>query len=142
MAEHKNDATNQKVVLIADDDRSLVSAMAVRCRLLGMRVIQAFDAREALLAVLENRPDLICLDVNMPAGDGLMVCEVLAKDDEASRIPVIILTGRDDYPTKRRCAELCAYYLRKNESIWPRLQPIIEELVDIHPSNTQSTKTP
>ena len=85
--------TTSKRVLIADDDRALVEVLTRRCEQLGLSVTQAFDARSALLLVLEDPPDLVCLDIEMPAGDGLSICEVLSKDDSASQIPTIILTG-------------------------------------------------
>ncbi len=120
-----------KRVLIADDDRALVEILTRRCEQIGLRVTQAFDARSALLSVLEDPPDLVCLDIEMPAGDGLSVCEVLSKDDSASQIPTIILTGRADPETRRRCEELHAYYLRKCPNMWCRVRPVIEELIDL-----------
>ena len=67
----------------------------------------------------------------MPAGDGLSICEVLSKDDSASQIPTIILTGRADPETRQRCEELHAYYLRKCPNMWFRVRPVIEELIDL-----------
>jgi len=120
-----------KTVLIADDDCALLQALAVRCRELGLKVLLARDAMTALRFVHRRRPDLVCLDVNMPAGNGLSVCEMLASDRELCSIPVIILTGRTDEECIRRCHSMCAYYVLKSRDVWERMEPIICELLDI-----------
>ena len=129
----------RKRILIADDDEHLVAVLTRRCESMGLSVVRAYDARQALQTVLQCPPDLICIDVNMPAGDGLSVCEVLSRDEDASKIPVIVLTGRDDVHTKRRCDELCAYYLRKCPNMWFRVRPVIEELIDVSSVTTETT---
>ncbi|MCA9217520.1 MAG: response regulator [Planctomycetales bacterium] len=120
-----------KQILIADDDKDLVQILSMRCRSIGLDVVTAYDARSALAAVLKHNPDLICLDVEMPAGNGLSVCEVLSKDEEYSATPVIILTGRTDPETIRRCGDMCAYYVNKTTNIWARIRPVIYELIDV-----------
>jgi DNA-binding response OmpR family regulator len=74
-------------------------------------------------------PDLVCLDVNLPTGSGLDLCECLVRDSEAPEIPVIVLTGRTDRETIFRSASLRTHYLRKSPDLWQRLRPLIEELL-------------
>jgi DNA-binding response OmpR family regulator len=119
--------TGQYSVLIADDDRDLVEALTVRCRGLGLGVYTAYDAFTALSIVRTRRPDLACLDVEMPAGNGLSVCEMLATDKECAAMPVIILTGKCDSDTIRRCHSLCVYYVEKCADVWPRIEPLLRE---------------
>jgi len=78
-------------------------------------------------------PDLMILDINMPAGNGLSVCEMLATDPGSSAIPVIILTGRNDPDTIRRCHDMLAYYVLKCPDVWRRVEPVVFELMDIEP---------
>jgi DNA-binding response OmpR family regulator len=120
---------SQKVVLIADDDRDLVTALAHRCRRRGLDVRCAHDAFTALSLVRSELPDLVCLDVEMPAGNGLSVCEMLASDESCRSIPVAILTGKNDPDTIIRCHNLCAYYVEKCSDVWSRLEPLIDELL-------------
>ncbi len=103
----------EKTILIADDDHELVHVLAVRCRRLGLNVLCAHDAFTSLSLVKTGRPDVVCLDVDMPAGNGLGVCEMLSSDAECRTIPIIILTGRTDPETIMRCHSLCAYYVEK-----------------------------
>jgi CheY-like chemotaxis protein len=123
----------QKTILIADDDLSLVRALAARCKRMGLGVRTASDALSALICIKETTPDVVCLDVNMPGGNGLSVCEMLTSEPAWRSIPVIMLTGHEDPNTIRRCHELCAYYVQKCPIIWPRIEPLLCEILDIEP---------
>ena len=103
----------EKTILIADDDHELVHVLAVRCRRLGLNVLCAHDAFTSLSLVKTGRPDVVCLDVDMPAGNGLSVCEMLSSDAACRTIPIIILTGRTDPETIMR-ATACAHTTWKN----------------------------
>jgi DNA-binding response OmpR family regulator len=50
----------------------------------------------------ENPVDVLLLDVMMPDMDGLQVCERLQADEDLRQIPIMLLTARDDYPTRER----------------------------------------
>lgn len=119
----------QRSIVIADDDRELVGAIALRCRRHGLKVLCAHDAFTALSLVKSEAPDMVCLDVEMPAGNGLSVCEMLASDEECRSIPVAIMTGRTDPDTIIRCHNMCAYYIEKCPDLWSRLEPLLTELL-------------
>ncbi len=118
-----------KTLLIADDDRDLVSAIAFRCRRRGLKVLLAYDAFSALSLAKGESPDMVCLDVEMPAGNGLSVCEMLASDETCRSIPIAIMTGRTDPDTIIRCHNLCAYYVEKCPDVWSRLEPLLTEIL-------------
>lgn len=118
-------------ILIADDDRALVAALSLRCRGLGLEVRTAHDARTALNMLFESPPDVACLDVNMPCGNGLSVCEMVASDSRFSGMPMIVLTGSSDPRTIVRCHALCAYYVPKCADLWRRIGPLLRELLEI-----------
>jgi DNA-binding response OmpR family regulator len=126
-----------KTILIADDDADLVNILATRCRLLGLNVLCAHDAFDALSLARSERPDMICLDVEMPAGNGLSVCEMLCFDESCRTIPIAILTGRNDPDTIMRCHNLCAYYVEKCPELWSRVEPLVKELL-IEPPSTHA----
>jgi CheY-like chemotaxis protein len=83
----------------------------------------------ALGKIDEMQPDVVILDVEMPYGNGLSVCEMMSTHEQLSKIPVIILSGRSDQQIIRRCHELCAYYVIKQGDVWPRIEPLIRELI-------------
>lgn len=58
----------------------------------GYKVITAFDGAEAVEKAKAEKPDLITLDIKMPVLDGYGVIEELKKDEETSKIPIIILS--------------------------------------------------
>jgi DNA-binding response OmpR family regulator len=125
----------QRNVLIADDDHNLAFALGLRCRQLGMRVLITHDLASSQAAAQENPLHLVCVDVNLPDGSGLALCEWLASKPQSAKIPVIVLTGRKDAETIRKCGQLCAYYIHKSGDLWRRLAPVIYELVDIEPAS-------
>ena len=80
-------------ILLADDDSALLNALSIRLREFGYELITATDGYTALALATEKQPDLLILDVNMPAGDGFSVQERLQKTDGHNDVPVIYLTG-------------------------------------------------
>jgi CheY-like chemotaxis protein len=126
-----------KTILIADDDSDLVNVLAMRCRLLGLNVLCVYDAFAALSLIRSERPDMVCLDVEMPAGNGLTVCEMLSFDESCRTIPIAILTGRNDPDTIMRCHNLCAYYVEKCPEMWGRIEPLVKELL-IEPASAHA----
>lgn len=121
----------QKCILIADDDRDVAELLAARCRVLGLEVETAHDSVSVLNRIKQKSFDVVCLDVNMPNGNALNVCEMMATEESWASIPVIILTGRQDPDTIKRCHRLCAYYVLKCSDLWARIEPLLCELLDV-----------
>ena len=117
-------------ILIADDDDDLRCLLAMRCRGLGLEVVTASDGLSALRLACDDPPDIVCMDVNMPGGNGLAACELLAEDPRFSQVPVIVLTGQSDRDIVRRCHGLGSYYVPKCADVWPRIAPILEKFLD------------
>ena len=86
----------KKSILIADDDKAFLDAMALRCENLGPRVHTASDGAQVLMQVSQNPPDLLILDINMPSGNGLDVAARLLQDPMIPPVPVIFCSGRSD----------------------------------------------
>jgi CheY-like chemotaxis protein len=125
---------NTKHILVADDDEDMVRLLTKRCASMGCSVIGVNNAFDAIHEIRRLEPDLVCLDVNMPGGDGLSVCEMMAGDQRLRKIPVIILTGRSDESTIRRCHDLLVYYVEKSAHTWERVEPLVRELLNLDDS--------
>ena len=80
-------------VLIADDDSALLSALKVRFEQINAEVETAQDGYNALARARTFMPDLMVLDINMPAGDGFSVHERLDSIQGLERTKIIYLTG-------------------------------------------------
>ena len=102
------------LILVVEDENAIVTMLKYNLEHNGFRVNVATDGDEALMAVEEQKPDLILLDWMLPSVSGVEVCERLRKREESRLIPIIMLTARgeesdrvrgldsgaDDYMTK------------------------------------------
>jgi len=91
----------QTKILVIDDDPDLHTAVKKILESKFYEVISALDGDEGLRKVVEERPDLIILDVIMPGKHGFDVCRELKTDEKYhffSDIPVLMLTV---YPEDR-----------------------------------------
>ncbi|MEQ1805794.1 MAG: EAL domain-containing protein [Burkholderiaceae bacterium] len=89
-------------ILVVDDDaagRLLARATLVRA---GCEVIEAQDGQAALQAIQTEAPDLVLMDVNMPVMDGFTACSKLRELAHAQRVPVLMMTARDDMQSIER----------------------------------------
>jgi DNA-binding response OmpR family regulator len=86
--------TNPKI-LIVDDDPDLRRGLTIRLRANHYDTVQASDGYSAIAVAQKEHPNLIVLDLGLPAGDGYVVLERLQDNDALSSIPVIVLTARD-----------------------------------------------
>jgi predicted signal transduction protein with EAL and GGDEF domain len=100
--------TRRQRVLIVDDSEMIRKLVAARLRDLSVEMVEAASGGEGIDEAIEQNPDLILLDVDMPDMSGFEVCQQLKKDPQTSDIPVIFLTGSDDPAAKIRAFELGA----------------------------------
>ena len=92
---------SQQKILIVDDDPDLRQALRLRLRANHYDTVSASDGYSAIAQAYKEHPDLVILDLGLPAGDGFVVLDRLQKDDKLSTIPVIVLTARDAQSTER-----------------------------------------
>jgi DNA-binding response OmpR family regulator len=89
-------------ILVVDDDPDLLKALRLRLRANNCDVISVSDGYSVIGAAQKERPDVIILDLGLPAGDGFVVLERLQQSDALSGIPVIVLTARDPQGNEAR----------------------------------------
>lgn len=95
-----------KSVLLVDDDNTVLLGIGVRLKSMGYAVYTAKDAVSAVSAVVKNRPDVVVLDVSLPAGDGFLVAERLQNLVGSAATPVIFITASAN-PSLRERAVGC-----------------------------------
>src|SRR3954471_17977820 len=80
-------------IALVDDDRNILTSVAIALQAEGFGVRVYSDPQVALKALIENPPSLAVLDIKMPRMDGM---ELLRRLREKSDIPVIFLTSKDE----------------------------------------------
>ncbi len=85
--------SNNKLILVVDDDTDLVEMVAMKLASKNFRVAKAYDGVEAMAKIKEERPALMILDVMMPRKDGYTLCDELKKSEEYKGIVIILLTA-------------------------------------------------
>lgn len=81
-----------KTILIVDDEQAIIDVLKFNLLKEGYRILEAKDGLTGLNMALEEKPDLIMLDIMLPKLDGLSVCK---RVKNSCNIPIIILTARD-----------------------------------------------
>jgi DNA-binding response OmpR family regulator len=92
--EHPNEARQPgaKRILIVEDDEKIARGLAVRMKAAGFEPMVASDGVSGIRCAVDQRPDLVLLDVSLPAGDGFSVAESIQRN-VPTRIPIIFLTA-------------------------------------------------
>ena len=86
----------KKRLLIVDDEPNLLRAVEAVLRNEGFETSTARSAREALLSVAQNIPDLIVSDVRMPGMDGYALARRLRSSSAYALIPIVFLSAKDE----------------------------------------------
>jgi DNA-binding response OmpR family regulator len=85
-----------KRVVVVDDDREIGDAVRALLVTDGYEVATHDAPRAALADLLREVPDLVILDVNMPAMTGWELCAILRRQTATRDVPVLFLTGRGE----------------------------------------------
>ena len=97
-----------KKILIVDDEPQIVQLLSQRLRANGYETFGAYDSYQCLKMAKEVSPDLILLDIKMPAGGGIMAFNNLKASTYTSVIPIIFITANNSDEVKERVMELGA----------------------------------
>jgi len=82
-----------KMILIVDDEPSIIVPVQFLMEQNGYDVMVAFSGEEAMEVIEENQPDLILLDIMLPVIDGFEVCQRVRENLEWNKIKIILLTA-------------------------------------------------
>lgn len=103
-----------KTVLLVDDDNIVLLSIGVRLKSMGYTVCTAKDAVNAVSAARIMNPDVVVLDVTLPAGDGFVVAERLRNLIVCSATPIIIMTASENPDLRARAMNIgAAAFLKK-----------------------------
>ena len=119
-----------RIIVVADDDPSVVWFLSGLFRAAGAEVLEAHDGRRALSLVRREWPDVVVSDILMPELDGFALCREIKRDVALSDTPVVLLSWKEDL--LQRVRELGADadgYLRKEATASTVVQRIREVLL-------------
>ena len=97
-------ATAQRKILIVEDDADIRGLLTMRLRQRSYDTSFATDGMSALTVARRESPDLVVLDLGLPAGDGFTVIERMRAITSLADVPVVVITARDA-ATNREKAE-------------------------------------
>jgi len=87
-------------VLIVDDDAKIVEMLEIGLNAMGYDTVAAYDGGSVFKVVVDEAPDIILLDLNLPKKDGIEVCQEIREKITEIYIPIIMVTARDDTNSK------------------------------------------
>ena len=118
---------SKKIILIVEDDAVLLKNLAAFFKDAGFGVLQAVDGEAGFKTAVEERPDIILLDILLPKMDGISVLKKLRQEHQALRMPIILLTNIE--PSDSVMQDIIqtepAYYMVKKD--W-KLADILEKV--------------
>lgn len=102
-----------KKVLVVEDEPDVAKAIRMELEAGGLQVINAFDGLQGVTFAHSQKPDLIILDISMPAGNGFTVLSRLKSSAGTWGIPVMILTASTSKDVEEKTKEAGARYFFK-----------------------------
>jgi len=95
-------------ILIVDDDVDITEFMKALVSMGGHQPTTVNDSTKAIEVANSVHPDLITLDLMMPGLTGFELCDLLHNDPEFAKIPIVIVSARDDRESKDKAIEMGA----------------------------------
>ena len=128
----------KQTILVVEDEVDILDLVEFNLRQAGFEVLRALDGAAGLQLALNERPDLIVLDLMLPKMDGKEVCKRIRQDDETRNIPVLMLTAKTSEIDRIIGFEIGADdYVNKPFSpreLVLRVQAILKRALDTEPS--------
>lgn len=116
--DNTNTNTQQKTILLVEDDDNLANVYETRLQAEGFKIVRVANGEAALQAALDTKPDLILLDVMMPKVSGFDVLDILRNTPETAETKIIMLTALGQAADRERAQSLgVTDYLVKSEVV-------------------------
>ena len=109
----------KKKVLIIEDEIAFSKMVKIRLEAAGYEVSIASDAYLGTQEIVKTNPDLIILDLMMPAGGGFEILDRIKNIPSKATIPVVILTGKtieSDVKARAKAYDVAAVFTKPYES--------------------------
>lgn len=131
---------NQPKILVVEDEKDCQLVLGAELRKKGYKILLAEDAVNAVAITQEEKPDLILLDIGLPAGSGLVVMKRIALLGSVAFTPIIIVTASNNSETKKRALENGAVGYFEKPYDFDKLLQKIESVVGVPEMHEQTTE--
>ena len=91
--------------LVVDDNRQPADSLCLMLSLLEISARAAYGPRAAILAVREEPPDILFLDINMPTVDGFEVMSYIRREPGMATVPIVVVTADDAPETAKKARQ-------------------------------------
>ncbi len=91
-----HETKQKRTILVVEDDPISLKLVTAMLEYAGYETTTAMDGRQCLDCANKDEPDLILMDINMPAMDGIMACRRLKEIPELAAVPVVFVTANAD----------------------------------------------
>ena len=86
---------DKKTILVVDDEQSIMELLVFNLQKEGYNTLEAYDGVTAVEMAINEKPDLILLDVMIPKLDGISVCNKIRYALNISNIPILMISAKD-----------------------------------------------
>ena len=83
-------------ILIVDDERDMVKLLKMELELRKYYVVCAYDGQEGYEKFLEEKPDLVLLDLMLPKLNGYALCRKIRRENKDTKTPIVMLTAKKE----------------------------------------------
>lgn len=123
-------------ILVIDDDPDIRNLLSTYLQGHGHHVVCAEDGAHGIGMVVQHRPDVVILDVDMPVLDGHSTIRVLKGDPKMADIPIIVLTALNSDSTRETMRRAgCAGFLAKPLDL-DQLEHMVKHTLEAHQAQT------
>lgn len=118
-----------KKILVVDDDIVMLRLIQLQVKRSGCNGYFFSDAKSAIEALPNVKPDLVVLDYNMPGATGAELYQAMQSHENTAGVPVVFVTGAADNPTLKEIKALNPLEILSKPFSPRRLQTLIEEMM-------------
>ncbi|MDP2946258.1 MAG: response regulator [bacterium] len=103
-------------ILLIEDEEMLANMYETKFKNEGFNIRKALDGETGLKMAIEDKPDIILLDIIMPKLDGFSVLKKIKENDKIKNVPVVLLTnlGQDEDIKKGQTLGAAGYLVKAN----------------------------
>lgn len=122
-----------KKVLVVEDDQKISRAISMSLKAMGYIAISAADAVTATARARTESPDVVIMDINLPAGNGFTVAERLQNIVSTATTPIVFMTGSKQRGLRERAEQLGAVHFLEKPFDIGQLADAVETACDAIP---------